>query len=309
MPDRNSPDISIVFIVLNGMNDYFPDTLAVVKRQVTRRSFEIIVIDSGSTDGTVDFVKKDPNIRLYEIPNSEFGHGKTRQMGVGLARGKYLVYLVVDATPLNEHWLENLVDKLVSENDIVAVSGRVLPRDNAIPIRKYNLLAEWCAGEKDFVIRFPNLEDFKKLVGYPMKDQLLLNNVTSAYRREILEKIGFGDVKPIGEDQVLAKKILEAGYALAFASNAVVYHSHHYGLKKAYKRNYDDGLFNRKYFNHTTVVSWKEIVGSFLHRVKEDFFCLIKDRQASVWQKITNFLYSPVIHLAELLGQYKGNKP
>ena len=67
-----------------------PRVLSQVVSQKTEWPYEVIVIDSGSTDGTVEYLRKLDTIRLIEIPSGEFGHGKTRNLGVQAADAEFL---------------------------------------------------------------------------------------------------------------------------------------------------------------------------------------------------------------------------
>lgn len=288
-------DVSIVFLLFNGLSDHFADTLEMVKKQNFKGNLELIAIDSGSKDGTIDFVKKNKDIKLYQIPNSDFGHGKTRQMGVELANGKYVVFLTQDATPADEFWLEKLIEKIESDEKIKAVCSRIIPRKDALAIRKYGILGEWSAGKEDFVIEDFNLGDFRN------------HDISTLYDRNFLLENGFENVS-FGEDVLIAKKILSKGGKTAFASKSVVYHSHDYTIKKTFKRNLIDGEFNRQYLNKSTVDSLFKLFGFTFKSFKRDFIFLMRDKEVNLIDKIKNILYSPIIHFAEMSGQYKGNK-
>jgi len=77
-------------------------------RQEADFEFEVLVIDSGSTDGTLDAVRKRAAVRLHEIPKSSFGHGRTRNLAVEMARGDFVAFLTQDAVPADKHWLSEI---------------------------------------------------------------------------------------------------------------------------------------------------------------------------------------------------------
>lgn len=287
--------ISIIFLSYNGLSDHYQETLQMAQRQNVNCETEIIVIDSGSTDGTIDFVKKHNDITLHQIANSEFGHGKTRQLGAQLAHGEFVVFLTQDATPANDQWLMGLIKKIESDDRLVAVCSRVLPRDNAMAIRKYGVMAEWCAGGDDFVVSGEDSADYR------------IHDISTIYRRDFLLEHHFDDVS-FGEDVLIAKKILENGFSYGFASESVVKHSHDYTIKKTYKRNIEDGKFNRKYLQKDTIESIVKIFGVTCKLIVRDLQLLKNDPDVTFEKKIVNILYSPIIHFAEALGQYKGNK-
>ena len=117
-PDALEPEYSIILLTKNG-HRYIKEVLDAVISQTQPPAREVILIDSGSTDGTWEIASSFP-ISTHRIPPEEFNHGETRNLGARLAspQSRYLVYLTQDATPL-EGWLENLLrplraDKLVA---------------------------------------------------------------------------------------------------------------------------------------------------------------------------------------------------
>ena len=72
-------DVSIVIPAKNE-GETIGQCLKAIHEQDTRYGYEVIVIDSGSTDNTLDTVKTYTSIRLIEIKPQDFGHGKTRNM-------------------------------------------------------------------------------------------------------------------------------------------------------------------------------------------------------------------------------------
>lgn len=83
-------DVSIILLTYNGIR-YIDEVLRAIYRQQTSFPFEVIAIDSGSSDGTVDVLMSYP-VRFYPIDKKQFGHGKTRNYGAELSRGQYLVF-------------------------------------------------------------------------------------------------------------------------------------------------------------------------------------------------------------------------
>jgi rhamnosyltransferase len=99
-------DASIILLTLNA-GEKFRKVLKAVFNQ-TYNNFEVIIIDSSSIDNTLEYAKR-YLIKIFKIPRSDFGHGKTRNLGAKLARGRYLVYLTQDVIPANNNWLANLL--------------------------------------------------------------------------------------------------------------------------------------------------------------------------------------------------------
>ena len=72
---------------------------------------EVLVLDSGSTDGTLDVVRGFP-VRLIPVDRRDFDHGDTRNLGALHSRGDVVVFLVQDAEPADASWLRNLTAPL-----------------------------------------------------------------------------------------------------------------------------------------------------------------------------------------------------
>ena len=106
-----NPDRSVVTVaipVLNGAR-YLAEVLAAVRAQKVERVIEILVVDSGSTDGSLEIARLS-GARVVEIPKEEFSHGGTRNRMMKLARGDHIAFLTQDATPADDRWLASLLE-------------------------------------------------------------------------------------------------------------------------------------------------------------------------------------------------------
>src|SRR5512135_356152 len=121
-------DVSILILTKNGGTD-FRACLEQVHAQSTTRPSEIIVVDSGSTDGTIEFARS-LGARVKQIAPEAFHHARTRNLAAGMARGQVLVFLSQDAIPASGRWLEAVV-KNFADPGVGAVYGKQLPRRGA----------------------------------------------------------------------------------------------------------------------------------------------------------------------------------
>src|SRR3712207_1262662 len=87
--------VSVVIPVRNGGED-FRRCLDAIRAQRLETDFEIIVVDSGSTDDTVALAES-YGARVHQIPADQFNHGATRNLGVSLASGEYIAFTSHDA--------------------------------------------------------------------------------------------------------------------------------------------------------------------------------------------------------------------
>jgi rhamnosyltransferase len=113
---------SIVVLTFNG-EEFLNDLLYMATSQVSSRGFEVIVIDSGSKDRTLEIVGAYPTVKLVQIPNAEFGHGKTRNKACDLAKGDYVLFLTQDAVPAHTGWLEYMLEPFGLNDDAQTGSG------------------------------------------------------------------------------------------------------------------------------------------------------------------------------------------
>jgi len=214
--------ISIIILSKNA-GAGFVDTLTAVYSQLDVPSFEVIILDSGSTDGTLDVCAKFP-AKVIQIPPTEFHHGRTRNYGASLAEGDYIVFLVQDATPAGPDWLKNLVAPVESNDKIAGAYSRNMPRPDASMRQAMEI-------EQYFQ---PN----QQLQTSPADHTF--SNVSSVVRKRVFDQIPFPTVG-FGEDQLWAKQVLEAGYFIQYAASSVVVHSHHDDLDGAFQRGYQEG--------------------------------------------------------------------
>ena len=106
-------DATIVIPVKNG-GKLLVKVLDRVFTQKTEYEYEVVCVDSGSTDDSIDIMKKYP-CKLFEIKPEEFGHGKTRNYGASKGVGEYILFLTQDAMPTDECWLQNFIDGMKSD--------------------------------------------------------------------------------------------------------------------------------------------------------------------------------------------------
>ena len=129
------PLVTVAILTYNG-EVYLEQILREVSAQVLSGQIEILVIDSGSTDSTLDIVRRFPNAILHEIPNAEFGHGRTRNLAARLATGEYIAFLTHDAIPVSREWLREILAPFALDDSIVAVMGKQIPRRGCFPLLK-----------------------------------------------------------------------------------------------------------------------------------------------------------------------------
>ena len=213
---------------------YLESLLAKLKEQTV--SFELIIIDSSSTDTTVEIAKQYTNT-ILTIPTHEFDHGGTRTKAAKTARGDILVFLTQDALPYSNDTIETLV-KTFQTTSISATYGRQVAYEKTSIFGKHLRHFNY---KEDSSTR--TLADTKQ---YGIKTAFLSDSF-AAYRKSSLEDIGwFKDGLIVGEDTYAGAKLILQGNAIHYNADAKVYHSHSYTLIEEFKRYFDIGVFHNK---------------------------------------------------------------
>lgn len=249
--------VSIILPTYNGANT-LPGLLESLQRQ-TYPVLELIVVDSSSSDGSIEILKKYAReglqLRLKQIDLVEFSHSHTRNLAAGLAKGEILVFLVQDAKPADVNWLGNLVSPF-KDSDVACAFSRQEARANANPLIKGDI--ERCFNSFKSPGLFVTRQNrFEKPDDYAKRPEWFWFNsdVSSAVRSSVFNKIQFKPV-PYAEDQILGKDLIEAGYTKIYVDNSIVIHSHQYSLIQQFKRQFDEnrGLrLSTKKFTHVRV--------------------------------------------------------
>ena len=242
MVSSSKPIISIIIPVKNG-DTWLPKTLDAILNQTLIAKAEIIVIDSGSTDNTLSILFKYP-VRIIHIPSAEFNHGATRNLGVREAKGKYVVMTVQDAQPVNENWLQHLLDGFIDET-VAGVCGQQI-----VPHHKDKNPVDWFRpisqpGKKKYY--YPNPNDFVALNCEDKKRVCSWDNVNAMYKREALMSFPFEEVM-FAEDALWAKNILLNGFSIVYNTTAQVYHYHYETPDFTFKRTFTTWYHMYKFF-------------------------------------------------------------
>lgn len=229
--------VSVVIPTRNGM-PRFTEVLDGVLGQVAPWPYDVHCVDTASTDGTWEEIER-RGLPRRRIARHEFDHGRTRNAAIERTDGDLLVLTVQDATPLNEHWLRELVDAATSSDDVAGAYSRQVPYDDVSPFLRRRL-EQWSAGRDES--RVQRLPPGGRLHDLPPLERLGLcafDDVASCIRRDVWRRFPVPS-RRFGEDVAWGKSVIEAGHAIAFAAGSVVRHSHDDGALAEFKRIYQD---------------------------------------------------------------------
>ena len=229
--------VSIVIPTKNAGTE-FRYTLENIRQQKGISHIEIITIDTGSSDKTLE-IAENYQASIYSIPADQFNHGRTRNIGASHAHGEYILFIVQDAIPAGDFWLYNLVNTVRKEN-VVAASCRQVPKSDA------DLFAACGIWNHYRILDFTGDHIFSlkgEFQDYPFKEKRRMANlddVCSIVKKDIFDKYQF-NATDYAEDLDLGARLVKDGHSIAFLHSVAVIHSHNrdagYFLKRGYVDN------------------------------------------------------------------------
>ena len=246
-------------IILRSFNEAWAlrDTLSALKEQ-DYPNWELIVIDSGSTDGSQELIRSAQPAQFIQIQPHEYNPSKVMNLGMRLSRSNTGIFLNADATPQGHGWLRPLVSAL-QDPKAAAVFGRQIPRPDCQAV--YACDYDRCFGDKRESARWDHF----------------FSMVSSGIRKDIWGQRGFLEKLQYAEDDEYTRWAKAHGYKVVYCPDSVVMHSHNYTPAQAYKRSFGDA--------RALAASWKgspaefnflrtQLLGS-LNDLRHDFkYCL-----------------------------------
>ncbi len=281
--------ISVVIPTYNGER-YLDSLLTAVETQQIEADVEILVVDSGSTDGTLEILARHPGARVLTIPNSEFSHGGTRQFAARESRGQLIAYLTQDAIPVSDSWLAELSAPFAASERVALVTGRQHPRATAFPLQKYEVIGSFAAlGPADGT----SWADGARDADADHERDGFHSDVNAMVRRDlVLGEIPFRDVG-YSEDMLMAQDVLAAGLIKAYAGRAVVEHSNDLSLDEYGRRIFDEVIGMRRIGADLSPFSRPQALARAVRGSLGDSRRIAKDSDYTLGQKASWLLKNP----------------
>jgi rhamnosyltransferase len=270
-----------VSIVVRAKNEegLLGETLTRLNSQ-TFRDFEIVLVDSGSTDRTLEIARSFPSVRVIQIRSEDFTFGYALNVGCEHSRGNVLALLSAHALPGNEHWLSRLIAPFADER-VVGVWGGQRPRNSVPPPPR--------------ILR----QDLSMFLG---NVYFGLNNANSAIRKSAWEQYPFNEGLSGSEDKEWAYRILRDGHVLMHDREAFIYHDHDEGLRRVWWRAHREHLGYAAFLPNYQVK---------LH----DLYEFARPRLQSAWRKtggrmrnMPGFAHETAHILASSVGRLTGSR-
>ena len=234
-----SPLISVAIPVFNA-GAVLSRTLAAVASQEVDGEVEVVVCDSGSTDGSVQLARK-TGAAVIEIEPHEFSHGRARNLLMSRTRGEYVAFLTQDSVPADELWLSRLLAGFAEADDVAMTFGPYRPRPTTSPMVAHELTRwfESFSPDGSPIVDRLTADERHILSRALLGRRGYFTDANGCVSRAAWERVPFRDVA-YAEDHVLAHDMLRAGFAKTFVPAAAVVHSHDYRLLDRVRRSFDE---------------------------------------------------------------------
>ena len=203
-------------------------------RQIFRQDyqdFDVILVDSGSTDGTLEIAERFP-VQVLTIAPESFTYGYALNVGIAATQAPIVVSLSGHSIPYDSRWLGNLVRRFRDPQVAGAYSRQIC--HGLTPLY-----------ERIFVHSLP---------GHPFRipglSDLMFTNAASAIRRDLWERVPFDETLPACEDYAWVLEARAHGYKIRYAPDSVVIHSHRESFARFMRRRIVEGRGLAQVYTH-----------------------------------------------------------
>jgi rhamnosyltransferase len=222
--------LTVAIPTLNG-GALLREVLEAVAAQRTEHDVELLVADSGSSDGSAELAR---SYGATVFPVARFSHGGTRNALMERASGDHVAFLTQDAVPADARWLAALLEGFALGDDVALVCGPYVARHDA-PGPVARELRDW------FASLAPDgaPQVYRDRAATGPSPATFFTDANGCVARSAWREVPFREVA-YAEDQLLAVDMLRAGYAKVFQPRAAVVHSHAYPPVGQLRRSFDE---------------------------------------------------------------------
>jgi glycosyltransferase involved in cell wall biosynthesis len=251
---RRSDGDGVIGVVIRALNEseFIGRCLETLQRQRGNFDLDIVVVDSGSTDATVE-IARSYQARIVSLAPTDFDYSKALNVGIEAARGEVVVSLSAHAIPLDDHWLSAVTAPL-EDPRVAGVSSRQVPWPDAPWQEVHRLQHQF--GEDACVYADAS------------EREIVFSNAASVIRRSVWREHPF--TLPAAEDVEWARRVVAAGWKILYEPTAAVYHSHHEGPRAQALRMMDiNRVLDREHRRVTRRQGVREAAGMFVRDSKK----------------------------------------
>lgn len=203
---------------------FLPQTLSAIKEQATTEEIEVILVDSGSSDNTLE-IAEEYGCRVIKIRPEDFTWGYALNVGIQYAQGEYIGIISGHCVLTSKDFVAKSSSILEKDTNLAAVYGRQLGMRDMDPFE-----------EVDLNYHYPEMD--LDIVSGAEKHAIGVSNACCVLKKSIWNTMKFDEAAQSCEDGMWAEAILNDGYSVAYTSQIGVYHSHKLDAEYLYKKYY-----------------------------------------------------------------------
>lgn len=253
-----------------------------IKQQETSMNFETIVVDSGSTDKTVDIAESFGS-KVIHIKPEEFSFGYALNVGCEAATGDILLFASAHVYPLYNNWINEMARPFANEK-VALVYGKQIG-NHLTKFSEHQLFNKWFPSESDFNQAFP-----------------FCNNANCAVRKRLWQEQNYDEVLTGLEDLDWAKKIQSKGFRIAYNAKATIVHVHEETPERIYNRYRREAIALKQILPEEQF-SFFDFIKLFITNTLSDYYhAIIKGKF------IRNIWDIPMFRYNQFKGTYRGYK-
>jgi GT2 family glycosyltransferase len=241
---------------------------------------QVVLVDSGSTDDTVDIARKG-GAEIHTIRPEDFSFGRSLNVGCAAATGDVIVIASAHVFPVYTTWIEHLVRPFADPRTALAYGRQV--GDHTTKFSERQVLAKW----------FPEVSD-------PRQTHPFANNANSAIRRTLWSEQPYDESLTGLEDMDWAKRALERGHGLSYVADAAVVHLHDETIRQIANRYRREAIAHRRIFQDQEL-RLREAVRLAVSNIASDYGVARRERVL-----LANLAGIPAFRSAQFWGAYQG---
>jgi rhamnosyltransferase len=268
-------------IVIRAFNeaDHLPRLLEGIRQQ-TVRDVEIILVDSGSTDDTVQ-IAESYGAKIVHISSAEFTFGSSLNVGVQAATHDLVVIASAHVYPLYPDWLKCLLLPFSDEQNAL-VYGKQRGAETS-KFSESRIFKQW----------YPDTDIMRQ-------ENPFCNNANVAIRRAVWCENPYDETLTGLEDLAWAKRVQNTGYSISYVASAVVIHKHDETPHGVYNRYRREAMAFKRIFpeSHFNIYDLIRLTGS---NIASDLFHAARQRE--VWRHFKSILW---FRCMQFFGTYQG---
>ncbi len=278
-PPSNPIDVSIVIRTYNE-EGHIETLLKSIFNQKTDKNFEVIIVDSGSNDSTLEIVQKYPTSILHIDPN-DFSFGRSLNLGIAKAQGKIVILISAHCYPPYDNWITHITEPFKDES-VALVYGK--QRGNHKTKYSENQI---------FKKMFPEQPIWKQTNPF-------CNNANTAIRRSFWKDTPYDEELTGLEDLDWANKMLKRGKTITYHSKATIIHVHEEGPSRIFYRYQREAMALKKIFPETNF-TFLDFIKLFPVNAGLDIFRAMRDEP-----KLRHIWEVPIFRFLQYWGTYRG---